>query len=65
MRDDFNNKHYYFEIGLNIGNDLAWFISQFTVQYNDGENDIEYNFEYINIEFDQYEDGDIIIVDPE
>ena len=62
---DFNNRHYYFEIGLNIGNDLVWYISQFTVQYNDGENDVEYNFEYINIEFDQYEDGDIIIVDPE
>ena len=60
---DFNNKHYYFEIELNIGTDLAWYISQFTVQYNDGEKDIEYNFEYINIEFDLYDDDDIIVED--
>lgn len=62
---DLNNKHYTFEISFNDGNDLAWYISGFTVQYKDGEKDIEYNMEYINIDFKNYEDGDIILVDPE
>ena len=58
---DFNSRHYTFEISFNTGEDLAWYINRFDVQFNDGEKDIEYNADYINIEFEYYDEDDIKI----
>lgn len=61
----YSGRHYAFEIELNVGGEFAWCISKCDIHFNDGEKDIEYIYEYINTEFDFYDDGDIEFIDPE